>query len=84
MKNINIPQLKSYYANQELRCTRCSGKMMTGVQYYAMKASWIDLTCVRCARGVDIEVKELNAILKEFNFKQIKERYVSSGQNNQE
>jgi hypothetical protein len=56
--------------------------MMTGVQYYAMKRSWIDLTCIICARGVDVEVGELNRILTEFNFKPIKERYVASGQNN--
>ena len=82
MKNIHIPQLKSYYANKELRCTHCSGKMMTGVQYYAMKKSWIDLTCIGCARGVDIEVVELNKILIEFNFRPISERYVTARQNN--
>jgi Zn-finger nucleic acid-binding protein len=82
MKSIHIPEIKSYYKNNELLCTHCAGKMMTGVQYYAMKRSWIDLTCIVCARGVDIEVGELNRILTEFNFKPIKERYVASGQNN--
>jgi len=82
MKNIHIPELKSYYANQELRCTHCGGKMMTGVQYYAMKTSWIDLTCLSCARGVDIAVSELNKILTEFNFKTINERYATTRQNN--
>jgi len=83
MKNerIDIPELKSYYRNQELRCVRCHNKMLLGVQYFASKKSFIDLTCVGCARGVDIEIKELNIILAEFNFKPVKERYVVAGQN---
>lgn len=79
-KRIDIPQLKSYYHNQELRCSRCHNKMLLGVQYFASKKSYIDLTCIGCARGVDIELRELNAILLEFNFKPVKERYVAAGQ----
>ena len=54
--------------------------MLLGVQYFASKKSYIDLTCIGCARGVDIELRELNAILLEFNFKPVKERYVAAGQ----
>ena len=79
MTRIDIPQLKSYYKNHELRCIRCHNKMLLGVQYFASKKSYIDLTCVGCARGVDIEITELNAILREFNFKPVKERYVTAG-----
>ncbi|MEY2973512.1 MAG: hypothetical protein RI886_1289 [Pseudomonadota bacterium] len=79
-KRIDIPELKSYYCNQELRCVRCHNKMLLGVQYFASKKSYIDLTCIGCARGVDVELKELNSILIEFNFKPVKERYVTAGQ----
>jgi hypothetical protein len=75
MKNTNLPELNSYYRNKSLWCSHCRGKMMTGIQYYAMKKSWIDLTCTKCSRGVDIEIKKLNQVFAEFNFKQIKERY---------
>lgn len=80
MRKINIPELKSYYYNQELRCVRCHNKMLLGVQYFASRKNYIDLTCIGCARGVDIEIKELNAILREFNFKPVKERYAVAGQ----
>lgn len=51
---------------------------MLGVQYFGMKRSYIDLSCTKCARGVDVEVRELNAILREFGFKTVKERYVDT------
>lgn len=79
-KRVDIPQLKSYYHNQELRCIRCHNKMLLGVQYFASRKSFIDLTCLGCARGVDIEIRELNLILGEFHFKKVKERYVAAGQ----
>lgn len=75
-ERIDIPELKSYYRNRELRCVRCHNKMLLGVQYFALKKNYIDLTCIGCARGVDIEIGELNVILKEFGFKPVKERYV--------
>lgn len=80
MTRVDIPQLKSYYKNQELRCVRCHNKMFLGVQYFASRKNYIDLTCIGCARGVDMEVRELNVILKEFNFKPVKERYATTGQ----
>lgn len=80
MIRIDIPELKSYYKNQELRCPRCHNKMLLGVQYFAARKNYIDLTCIGCARGVDMEVSELNKILKKFNFKQIRERYATTRQ----
>lgn len=79
-KSIDIPELKSHYSNGSLQCARCGGKMMLGVQYFGMKRSYIDLSCTKCARGVDVEVRELNAILREFGFKTVKERYVDTRQ----
>jgi hypothetical protein len=54
--------------------------MLLGVQYFASRKSFIDITCLGCARGVDIEIRELNLILGEFHFKKVKERYVAAGQ----
>jgi hypothetical protein len=53
--------------------------MLLGVQYFAGRKNYIDLTCIGCARGVDMEVSELNIIFKKFNFKQVRERYVVTG-----
>jgi uncharacterized membrane-anchored protein len=53
--------------------------MLLGIQYFAGRRNYIDLTCIGCARGVDMEVSELNKILKKFNFKQVRERYVITG-----
>lgn len=79
MKNrIDIPDLKAYYVRRDIRCQRCHNKMFAGSQYYAGKKIWIDFTCIGCARGVDIEINQFNAILKEFNFKPIKVRYAIS------
>lgn len=80
MRRVDIPELKSYYKNQELRCVRCHNKMLLGVQYFAARRNYIDLTCIGCSRGVDMEISELNVILKKFNFKPVKERYVIAGQ----
>jgi len=79
MKNrIDIPDLKAYYTYHDIRCQRCHNKMLAGSQYYAAKKIWIDFTCIGCARGVDIEINQLNAILKEFNFKPMGVRYALS------
>lgn len=52
--------------------------MLAGIQYYAMKTVWIEFSCVGCARGGDVELKSLNAILREFKFRLIEARYVIS------
>jgi len=78
MKNIFIPKLKAYYTPHDIRCSHCNNKMLAGIQYYAMKTIWIEFSCVGCARGGDVELKELNAILREFGFSPVRERYVVS------
>lgn len=79
MKNkIPIPELKSYFHRNDIRCERCHNKMLYGIQYYAMKKIWIDFTCIGCARGVDIELTRFNAIVKEFGFKKVEARYAIS------
>lgn len=79
MKNrIDIPDLKAYYIRHDIRCQRCHNKMLAGNQYYAAKKIWIDFTCIGCARGVDIEINQFNAILREFGFKPIGVRYALS------
>lgn len=81
MKNrIDIPDLNAYYCvrSRDIRCQHCDNKMFAGSQYYAGKKIWIDFTCIGCARGVDIEINQFNAILKEFNFKQKAVRYALS------
>lgn len=79
MKNrIDIPDLKAYYIHHDIRCQRCHNKMLAGSQYYAAKKIWVDFTCIGCARGVDIEVNQFNAILREFNFKPLGVRYALS------
>ncbi len=75
---IDIPDIKAYYAHNDIKCQRCNNKMFAGSQYYAGKKIWIDFTCLGCARGVDIEINQLNAILKEFNFKPLAVRYALS------
>lgn len=75
---ISIPELKGYYCNGDIRCQRCDNKMLAGIQYYAMKTVWIEFSCVGCARGGDVELKSLNAILREFKFRLIEARYVIS------
>lgn len=75
---ISIPELKSYYYNNDIRCQRCHNKMFAGSQYHVMRKIWIDFTCLGCARGVDIELVRFNAIIKEFGFKPIGARYVIS------
>ncbi|NDB56836.1 hypothetical protein EB001_00050 [bacterium] len=77
-KRIHIPKLKAYYELHDIRCTHCQNKMLAGVQYYAMKTIWVEFSCVGCARGGDVELKEINAILKQFGFNPIRERYVVS------
>lgn len=56
-------------------CRDCRGRMFTGQQYYAFQKNYIDLTCVKCASSVDIEVKKLNKILDRLGFNQIREHH---------
>ena len=76
MKKINIPELKAYYYNNDIRCSRCDNKMLAGIQYYALKAIWVEFACVGCARGGDVELKHLNNTLREFGFSPVRERHV--------
>lgn len=54
-------------------CKNCDGRMFTGQQYYAFQKNYIDLTCIKCASSVDIEVKKLNTILDHLGFNKIRE-----------
>lgn len=56
-------------------CKNCGGKMFAGNQYYAFQKNYIDITCIKCANYVDIEVKKLNKILNALGFKTIEERH---------
>jgi DNA-directed RNA polymerase subunit RPC12/RpoP len=76
---IDIPELKSYYIRHDIRCQRCNNKMLAGGQYYAGRRIWIDFTCIGCSRGVDIELIQFNAIMREFGFKPKAARYALSG-----
>lgn len=56
-------------------CRSCHGRMFTGHQYYAFQKNYIDLTCVKCASSVDVEVRKLNKILSYLGFTQVKEHH---------
>jgi hypothetical protein len=56
-------------------CQHCAGRMFTGQQYYAFQKNYIDLTCLRCATSIDVEVKKLNKVLRYLNFKTVEERH---------
>jgi hypothetical protein len=49
--------------------------MFTGQQYYAFQKNYIDLTCIKCANSIDVELKKLNYILTNLGFKEIEERH---------
>jgi hypothetical protein len=78
MNKINIPELKAYYIKHDIRCSHCNNKMMSGIQYYALRTIWVEFSCVGCARGGDVELKQLNATLREFGFLPVRKRYVIS------
>ena len=58
-----------------LYCKSCHSRMFTGQQYYAFQKNYIDLTCIKCANSIDVELKKLNYILKNLGFKEIEERH---------
>jgi hypothetical protein len=62
-------------------CRVCTGKMLTGQQYYAFQKNYIDLTCIKCSNSVDVEVRKLNKILDALGFKKLEERYELADQN---
>lgn len=47
-----------------LKCKKCGGPKFIGDQYYAFGTYYVDVTCVICAHSKDIEVSELNKLLK--------------------
>jgi len=62
---------------RNFRCSKCGGFKMVGTQYYAMQRNWVDITCINCSDSKDIEVKELNILLRKLGFNQIKELHAS-------
>lgn len=62
-------------------CRNCTGRMLTGSQYYAFQKNYIDLTCVKCSNSVDVEVRKLNKILGALGFKKLEERYELADKN---
>jgi hypothetical protein len=38
-----------------------------------MQRYWIDVTCIKCAHSVDIEINRLNSLLSKLGFKTIQE-----------
>jgi Fe2+ or Zn2+ uptake regulation protein len=47
-----------------LQCSNCGQQKFIGASYYANGTYYVDLTCVACGDTRDIEVKKLEAFLK--------------------
>jgi transcription elongation factor Elf1 len=59
--------------NSNFRCSNCGGMKYVGDPYFAMQRYWIDVTCIKCAHSVDIEINRLNSLLSKIGFKTIQE-----------
>jgi transcription elongation factor Elf1 len=63
--------------NSNFRCSNCGSMKYVGDPYFAMQRYWVDVTCIKCAHSVDIEITKLNRLLSKLGFKQI-ESYAPS------
>lgn len=57
--------------SSNFRCSHCGGMKYVGDTYFAMNNYWVDVTCIKCAHSVDIEVGRLNKLLITLGFKPI-------------
>lgn len=63
--------------NGNFRCSSCGGMKYVGDPYFAMQKYWVDVTCIKCAHSVDIEITKLNRLLGKLGFNEI-ESYAPS------
>lgn len=53
-------------------CKRCSGVKFIGDTYHALGTYWVDVTCIKCADSVDIEVDVLEKFIKKLKIAKLR------------